>query len=123
MVEDSRYNTIPKAQNFRPFLRVSENVSANSGTKQMANRHIASPRVVNIQDLRGVAQRVLPKVVFDYIDGGAEGEVTMRENRRAFDEVTFRPRGAVAVPPPDIRTTVLGAEIAMPLMLGPCGFI
>ena len=89
----------------------------------MAARHIAPPRVLNIDDLRAVAQRLLPKVVFDYIDGGAEGEVTMRNNRRAFEEVTFRPRSAVAVPPPDLRTTVLGTGIAMPIMLGPCGFI
>jgi isopentenyl diphosphate isomerase/L-lactate dehydrogenase-like FMN-dependent dehydrogenase len=91
--------------------------------KKMANRHIAAPRVVNIHDLRAVAKRVLPKVVFDYIDGGAEGESTMRENRLAFEEVTFRPRSAVAIPPPELRTTVLGTEIAMPVMLGPCGFI
>src|SRR5271170_5804701 len=89
----------------------------------MANRRIAAPRVVNIHDLRAVAQRVLPKVVFDYIDGGAEGESTMRENRLAFEEVIFRPRSAVAIPPPDLRTSVLGTEIAMPVMLGPCGFI
>src|SRR5438874_4794188 len=58
-------------------------------------RAVASPRVVNIEDLRQLARRRLPRVVFDYLDGGAEGEVTLRENRRAFDTVTFRPRHAV----------------------------
>jgi len=78
--------------------------------------------VVNIGDLRRLAQAHLPQAVFDYIDGGAEGEVTLRENCRAFEEVTFRPRNAVAVETTDLRTTVLGAELSMPLMLAPVGF-
>ena len=60
-------------------------------------RTVASPRVVSIEDLRPVARRRLPKAVFDYLDGGAEGEVTLRQNRRAFTDVTFRPRHAVAL--------------------------
>ena len=64
----------------------------------------------------------LPRVVFDYVDGGAEGEVTLRENTRAFEEVTFRPRNAVAVKGCDLRTRVLGAELALPLLLAPVGF-
>src|SRR5205085_1414511 len=74
---------------------------------------VASPRVVNIEDLRQLARRRLPRVVFDYLDGGAEGEVTLRENRRAFDAVTFRPRHAVSVPGVDLRTAVLGRERAV----------
>ena len=42
-------------------------------------------RIINIEDLRLAARRSLPRVIFDYIDGGAEGEVTMRENLRAFE--------------------------------------
>jgi isopentenyl diphosphate isomerase/L-lactate dehydrogenase-like FMN-dependent dehydrogenase len=85
-------------------------------------RRVRSPRVVNIGDLRRVAQSRLPRAVFDYIDGGAEGEVTLRENCRAFQEVTFRPRNAVAAGSTDLRTTVLGAELSMPLVLAPVGF-
>lgn len=85
-------------------------------------RRVASPRVVNIGDLRQVARARLPQVVFDYIDGGAEGEVTLRENTRAFEEVTFRPRNAVAVKTRDLRTAVLGADLSMPLLLAPIGF-
>jgi L-lactate dehydrogenase (cytochrome) len=85
-------------------------------------RAVASPRVVNIEDLRRVAQRRVPKVVFDYIDGGAEGEVTLRENRHAFDAVAFRPRHAVAIPACDLRTRVLGAELAFPALLAPVGY-
>ena len=85
-------------------------------------RRVASPRVVNIGDLRRAAQARLPQVVFDYVVGGAEGEVTLRENTRAFEEVTFRPRNAVAVKKCDPRATVLGSELAMPLLLAPVGF-
>lgn len=85
-------------------------------------RRVSSPRVVNIADLRRVAERRLPRVVFDYIDGGADGEVTLRENCRAFQEVTFRPRNAVAVSGCDLRTKILGSELAMPFILAPVGF-
>jgi isopentenyl diphosphate isomerase/L-lactate dehydrogenase-like FMN-dependent dehydrogenase len=88
----------------------------------IASRAVASPRVVNIEDLRRMAQRRLPKVVFDYLDGGADGEVTLRENCRVFDTVTFRPRHAVAFPSCDLRTTTLGAEISFPAMLAPVGY-
>ena len=78
-------------------------------------------KAVSIDDLRKMARRRLPRVVFDYIDGGAEGEVTLRENRRVFDDVTFRPRHAVAVSSCDLRTEVLGARLDLPLLLAPVG--
>ena len=56
-----------------------------------------SPRVVNIEDLRRMARRRLPRAVFDYMDGGAGDEVTLRENCHAFQEVILRPRHAVAL--------------------------
>jgi len=85
-------------------------------------RRVSSPRVVNVGDLRRAAERRLPRVVFDYVDGGAEGEVTLSENCRAFDEVVFRPRNAVAVSGCDLRTKVLGSELSMPMLLAPVGF-
>ena len=85
-------------------------------------RSLASPRVVNIHDLRRLAQRRLPKVIFDYLDGGAEGEVTLRENCRVFEEVTFRPRQAVAIPECDLRTRVLSADLSFPAILAPIGY-
>ncbi len=88
----------------------------------LQEQRVSSPRVVNIGDLRRLAQAHLPRAVFDYIDGGAEGEVTLRENCRAFEEVTFRPRNAVAVESTDLRTTVLGTELSMPFLLAPVGF-
>jgi isopentenyl diphosphate isomerase/L-lactate dehydrogenase-like FMN-dependent dehydrogenase len=82
---------------------------------------VAAPRVLNIEDLRRAAKRRLPRVVFDYIDGGAEDEVTLRGNCRAFERVTFRPRGAVAIQTCDLGTTVLGARLALPFLLAPLG--
>ncbi len=73
-------------------------------------------------DLRPLARRRLPKAVFDYLDGGADGEVTLRENCRVFDDVTFRPRHAVAVPDCDLRTRVLGFDVSFPALLAPVGY-
>jgi L-lactate dehydrogenase (cytochrome) len=60
--------------------------------------------------------------VFDYLDGGAEGEVTLRENCRAFEDVTFRPRQAIAVTGCDLRTHVLGLDLSLPFLLAPVGY-
>ena len=78
-------------------------------------------RAVNIADLRLSAKRRLPRVVFDYIDGAADGEVTSRENCRVFDTVAFRPRNAVVCSDVDLRTTVLGTDLALPFLLAPVG--
>ena len=64
----------------------------------------------------------LPRPVFDYLDGGADGEVTLRENCRVFDDVTFRPRYAVPVSDCDLRTRVLGFDISFPAILAPVGY-
>jgi L-lactate dehydrogenase (cytochrome) len=78
--------------------------------------------VVNIHDFRPLAQHRLPKPVFDYLDGGADGEVTLRENCRVFDDVTFRPRQAVPVANCDLRTRVLGFDLSFPALLAPVGY-
>lgn len=83
---------------------------------------VASPHVVCIADLRTIAQRRVPKAVFDYLDGGAEGEVTLRENCRVYDDVTFRPRHAVAVGNCGMGTRVLGFDLALPFLLAPVGY-
>jgi L-lactate dehydrogenase (cytochrome) len=84
-------------------------------------RSVAPPHVLNISDLRRLAERRLPRVVFDYIDGGADAEVTLRDNSKAFEELTFRPRGAVAIPACDLRTSVMGHPIEVPFILAPVG--
>ena len=82
---------------------------------------VGAPHVVNISDLQRAARRRLPRVVFDYIDGAADAELTMRENTRAFDDIVFRPRSAVATPSCDLRTTVLGTTLDLPFLLAPVG--
>ena len=84
-------------------------------------RTVQPPRVINIEDLRRAAKRRLPRVVFDYIDGGAEDEWTLRANCRAFEQMTFRPRCAVATPVCDLRVSVLGTSLFMPFILAPVG--
>src|SRR5581483_5671700 len=83
---------------------------------------VNSPHVVNIEDLRRIAQQRVPKAVFDYLDGGAEAELTLLENCRAFREVIFRPRSAIAIGECTVSTRVLGHELSIPAMLAPVGY-
>jgi isopentenyl diphosphate isomerase/L-lactate dehydrogenase-like FMN-dependent dehydrogenase len=83
---------------------------------------VNTSRVVNIEDLRRMAKRRLPKAVFDYLDGGAEGEVTLAENCRAFRDVLFRPRSAVAIGECSLKTHALGHELELPAILAPVGY-
>src|ERR1700686_2532662 len=85
-------------------------------------RSVASPRVVSIADLRAIAKRRVPSSVFDYLDGGAEGEVTLRENCRVYEDITFRPRHAVAFSECRLCTKVLGFDLALPFLLAPVGY-
>jgi L-lactate dehydrogenase (cytochrome) len=85
-------------------------------------RSLTSSKIVNIEDLRRMAQRRLPKSVFDYLDGGAESELTLDENCRVYRDITFRPRGAVAVPNCDLSVTVAGHTFALPFILAPVGY-
>lgn len=87
-----------------------------------ASKRLASPRVINIDDLRRAAQRRLPKVVFDYVDGGAEAELTLRENCRVFSDLTLRPRQAVACADCSLEVRVLGHTLALPAILAPVGY-
>jgi isopentenyl diphosphate isomerase/L-lactate dehydrogenase-like FMN-dependent dehydrogenase len=86
------------------------------------SRAVASPHVVSIADFRPIARRRVPKAVFDYLDGGAEGEVTLRENCRVFEDITFRPRHAVALENCDLGTRVLGFDLSLPFLLAPVGY-
>ena len=88
----------------------------------ISSRSVASPRVVCIEDFRPLARQRVPKAVFDYLDGGAEAEVTLRENCRVFNDVTFRPRHAVALAQCNLCTRVLGFELSLPFLLAPVGY-
>jgi isopentenyl diphosphate isomerase/L-lactate dehydrogenase-like FMN-dependent dehydrogenase len=87
-----------------------------------SSRTVASPKVICIEDFRPIARERIPKPVFDYLDGGAEGEVTLRENCRIFNDVTFRPRHAVDVVKCNLCTRVLGFDLALPFLLAPVGY-
>jgi L-lactate dehydrogenase (cytochrome) len=80
-------------------------------------------RIYSIEDARRRAARALPRPLFDYIDGGADDEVTMGENVRAFREVTFRPRMAVGAAEPTTATTLLGIPLSIPVILAPAGLV
>jgi isopentenyl diphosphate isomerase/L-lactate dehydrogenase-like FMN-dependent dehydrogenase len=82
----------------------------------------ASPRVVNIKDLRRLARARLPDAVFDYLDGAADDEVTLKDSEKAFREVLFKPRFAVATPACDLGVTLLGYKLNVPFILGPIGY-
>ena len=87
-----------------------------------AQSRVMSPRAVNIADLREIARARLPNAVFDYLDGGAEDEITLRENSRIFSDYIFRPRQAVHVPAPDLSVGVMGQKFAMPVFVAPIGY-
>ncbi len=76
---------------------------------------------VNIDELRTRARKRLPRAVFDFIDGAAEDEVTLRRNRAAFDRYAVIPRLGLDVSNVDLATTVLGQSLAAPLILAPTG--
>ena len=79
-------------------------------------------RVASVHDLRRIARRRLPRGVFDYIDGGAEDELSLRESTAAFGRITFEPRILRDVAKVELTTTLLGRPLPMPLLLSPTGF-
>lgn len=79
-------------------------------------------RAANIDDLRLIAKRRLPGGIFDYIDGGAEDEVSLHRNRNAFQHYEFVPRILRNVSDIDTRTTFLGRTLPSPLVFSPTGF-
>jgi L-lactate dehydrogenase (cytochrome) len=79
-------------------------------------------RAASVEDLRRIARRRLPGGVFDYIDGGAEDERTLRANQDAFAGVGFRPRVLRGIEGVDTSATVLGRPLDLPLVLAPTGF-
>ena len=76
---------------------------------------------INIEDLRAIARRRLPRFVFTYVDGGAEDEVTLRGNLDAFARLRLRPRTLVDVSARDLSAQLLGRPAALPIVVGPTG--
>lgn len=79
----------------------------------------ALSRCFNIDDLRLVAKRRLPRGIFEYVDRGSEGEVSLRENRAAFDRIRMRPRVLEDVSGRTLETTLFGKAQSMPMAIAP----
>src|SRR5216117_1674715 len=100
-------------------------VSAPAACSCPASRR-ASARVLrawNIADLRRIAKGRLPRAVFDFFDGAAEDETTLRENRAAFERVRLAPKVLSGVARVDTAATILGARAELPIAIGPTGGI
>ncbi|MGO9052354.1 MAG: alpha-hydroxy acid oxidase [Streptosporangiaceae bacterium] len=82
----------------------------------------ALTRAACVEDFRRIARRRLPRGVFDYIDGGAEDEVSLRRNVMAFRRLEFRPRVLCNVGAIDTSATLLGQRQPLPLVLAPTGY-
>jgi L-lactate dehydrogenase (cytochrome) len=78
---------------------------------------------VNIEDLRLAAKRRLPRAIFEFIDGGAHDEATLRANRADFEKLVFQPRYMVDVSQRNLKTTVLGQELSAPIIIAPTGMV
>ena len=78
-------------------------------------------RARNIEDLRRAARRRLPRMVYEYVEGGAEEGVTLRANREAFEAIGFAPRTLVDVSRRNQKTSVLGLEFDAPFGIAPLG--
>ena len=78
-------------------------------------------RTATIQDLRSIAQRKLPRPIFDFIDGAAFQEITLRANCEDFDKIRFRQRSLVDVSKRNFSTTILGQKSSMPAVISPIG--
>lgn len=78
-------------------------------------------RFDSVAEAERLARRRLPGAMFDRLNRGVDDSTTFIANRRAFGEVSFRPRAAAVVPARSTRTTVLGAEVSTPVLLAPVG--
>ena len=79
-------------------------------------------RALTIADLRTLAQRRTPRAPFDYVEGAAEGEISLRRARQAFEDVEFNPHVLRDVSKIDTSSVVLGAEVSLPFGIAPIGF-
>jgi (S)-mandelate dehydrogenase len=80
-------------------------------------------RCANIEDLRAIARRRLPRIVFDFFDGGAEDEITLRANRASFERIRLAPKVLNDVSHVDPGTEILGAPAGYPIVVAPTGAI
>ncbi len=109
-------------QSWEAALRLSEArqvIQPNRPEPDRTARRLAA--CVNVDDVRQLAKRRLPRAVFDFVDGGADDEVTERENTAAFQSWRFSPRVLQDVGGADITTELFGRRYGAPLGLCPTG--
>ncbi|MGO2533668.1 alpha-hydroxy acid oxidase [Arthrobacter rhombi] len=104
----------PQLSELRPLLQF-ERPSLDFRANRLA-------KAADLWDLRRIARRRTPKPAFDYVDGGAGNEETLRRNRQAFSEVEFLPGILGGHPTVDLSTTIAGARSALPVGIAPTGF-
>jgi (S)-mandelate dehydrogenase len=85
----------------------------------MSARAVA--RAYSIDELRWLAKKRLPRAIFGFIDGGAEDEMTLRDNRAAFERVRLAPRMLTGVAGADTGTSILGGRARPPIAIAPTG--
>ena len=78
-------------------------------------------RAYNVAAMRSLARAALPRPVFDFADGGAEDECTLRRNEAAFDDVELLPHPLTGSPTRDLSITLLGQRLSLPVIIGPTG--
>jgi len=104
---------VPRWRDLQPFL-TPRRVARGAGRRL--------DRCLTVDDLERLARRRVPASVFDYVQGGAERELSMVRNRACFDRVELRPTAFGQVGDPDISTTILGRPAAAPIVLAPTGY-
>src|SRR5664280_825813 len=87
----------------------------------MNRRTVMARNMVNVADMRKIAKRRLPRMVFDYLDGAALDEVTLRENAADLEHLRLRQRVLQDVSQSHLETDVLGQRVALPIMISPMG--
>ena len=103
-----------KVSEIRDLIRVKP-VELDATRRRLSACH-------DIADLRAVGRRRTPRPVFDYVDGGADEELSLRANVRAFQRYRFQPRTLVNVSQADTSAAFLGSVVPLPLALAPTGY-
>jgi L-lactate dehydrogenase (cytochrome) len=85
------------------------------------NQKITMPIITNIEDLRVLAKKRVPKMFYDYADSGSWTESTYRGNETDFQKIKFRQRVAVNMENRTTKTQMIGQDVAMPVAIAPTG--
>ena len=90
----------------------------------VVRRRLPPPWTGRVGDFRPrrIAQRRLPNFSYEYVEGGAEDEVTLRRNRDVFERIAWLPRALVGAGPADLGTEIFGQPVHLPLVIAPTGF-